>query len=849
MPGMRSVVLTLALVPLCTGLAGAAAADRVQVTIWEDVPKPWTWQPPAGDPADRYEVPAMGFVRVPAKYNGRGIEIDRSSPFAVHAETTVQVPAGPVRFVLRSRGSARLIVDGSLVAETDPIRPNTTGDDEVPALAPPEDPRWRYMAPGGQERIVPWTADGSPLRIELWALIGEQKMRPETGELSVSLERAGGVPVLVGGSSDATLTDAGWTAFDEAENLRLDAFDTARRRQAALGESGYWQTRHVLARREVEHTPLNLPPGEGNLIDRVLASDWQAAGVTPGTLVDDSRFFRRLSLDTIGVIPDAAEVEAFLADTHPDKRAKAIEARLADARWADGWMGYWQDVLAENPGILKPTLNNTGPFRNYLHNAFLDNTPFDRFVTELIRMEGSALGGGPAGFGIASQNDAPMAAKAHVVAKAFLAAEMKCARCHDAPFHPFEQTDLFSMAGLLAGKSQTIPGTSTVRRQEGGRVPAVSVSLKEGDVVAPDWTLTEIGPETLPEGLLPPQASSRERLAALVTSPRNARFAPVIVNRLWKRYLGVGLVDPVDDWDTATETRHPALLAALARELITHDYDLKHVARLILNSRIYQSECAADRASSVPAHMIAAPVRRRMSAEQLVDSLFASVGKSFHAEELNLDPDGRRPQKDFLNLGVPRRAWQFTSTSNERDRPALSLPVVQSIVDVLETFGWRPSRQDPITIRDEATTPLQPALLANGVVAARIARLSDDSAITELCLHDQSAPALIRALYLRILSRTPAQQEADRLVAYLGETYSGRIVEGANSAPIAAAMPSRRVSWSNHLSPEATKIQLERERLTRAGDPPTRRLTPEFRERMEDVVWALFNSPEVVFVP
>ena len=90
-------------------------------------------------------------------------------------------------------------------------------------------------------------------------------------------------------------------------------------------------------------------------------------------------------------------------------------------------MGYWQDVLAENPGILKPTLNNTGPFRRYLHQAFSDNKPFDRYATELIRMEGSRLFGGPAGFGLATQNDAPMAAKAHVLAKAFLAADMKCA--------------------------------------------------------------------------------------------------------------------------------------------------------------------------------------------------------------------------------------------------------------------------------------------------------------------------------------------------------------------------------------------------------------------------------------
>ena len=89
----------------------------------------------------------------------------------------------------------------------------------------------------------------------------------------------------------------------------------------------------------------------------------------PNPPVDDAGFFRRLWLDTIGVPPTAEEVEAFLADTRPDKRSRAVDDRLADPRWADDWMGYWQDVLAENPGILKPTLNNTGPFRRFLHRG------------------------------------------------------------------------------------------------------------------------------------------------------------------------------------------------------------------------------------------------------------------------------------------------------------------------------------------------------------------------------------------------------------------------------------------------------------------------------------------------
>jgi hypothetical protein len=105
-----------------------------------------------------------------------------------------------------------------------------------------------------------------------------------------------------------------------------------------------------------------------------------------------------------------------------------------------------------------------------------------------------------------------------------------------------------------------------------------------------------------------------------------------------------------------------------------------------------------------------------MSAEQVVDSLFTACSKDFQAGELNIDADGSRVFTSSLNLGHPTRAWQFTSLSNERDRPSLSLPMAQGFLDVLESFGWRASRQDPLTVREESPNGLQPAVLANGVL-------------------------------------------------------------------------------------------------------------------------------------
>jgi hypothetical protein len=284
----------------------------------------------------------------------------------------------------------------------------------------------------------------------------------------------------------------------------------------------------------------------------------------------------------------------------------------------------------------------------------------------------------------------------------------------------------------------------------------------------------------------------------------------------------------------------------LARELIGHDYDLKHVARLILNSRAYQSAVRDAEAAAADVAQGAWPVRRRMSAEQLVDSLFAAAGKPLGAGPINIDIDGARPEESSLNLGLAARAWHFTSLSNERDRPSLALPQAQPFVTLMEAFGWRGSRQDPLTVRAESAEVLQPALMANGTLSARVTRLTDDSAFTSIALAEQPLAELVRQVYLRLLSRLPSEAEQSAWCDVLKTGYDDRRID----APAITVEPVRQlVSWSNHLAPEANQFKAELEKRVRAGQPPTRRLQPDWRERMEDMLWVLVNSPEFVFLP
>jgi len=760
----------------------------------------------------------------------------------------VRLAEGEHRLLLRARTATRVRMDGELIAETKFAIRNASGHESVPELPEPLGQGVRQLRPGLYEQQMVVESPGAEHVFTLEAFVGDSSgLRMETGELSVSILSDGKKYSLLSPKHHVPLTDEGWEDYAEEHSMAMDRRNAATRHAVSSEEAEYWQWRHQVARKQLA----KLEPIGGKSVDSFVDRKLRMAKLKPFDQVDDWTFLRRVSLDVVGVPPTSEQIKTFFEDSSPKRRSKFIDRILAEDGWADHWVGYWQDVLAENPNILKPSLNNTGPFRFWIHESFADNKPFDRFVTELVMMEGSKYYGGPAGFEMAAENDVPMAAKAQVVAQAFLGLEMKCARCHDAPYHDFRQEQLFSLAAMLKRSPQNVPASSSIPASAHitlGRL--VNVTLKPGSNVAPAWPFPELMDGALHDEVVRKAGDTREQLAALLTDPRNQRFAQVVANRLWKRYMGWGVVEPVDDWDHA-EASHPELLDFLGRVFVLSGYDLKHLARLILNSQAYQRELLPNAIESQPAEpeerLFAGQVRRRLSAEQVVDSLFAISGKAMEAEELTMDVDGRRPARTFLNLGVPHRAWQLTSLSNERDRPALSIPKAQSVVDVLSVFGWRDSRQDAQTKRDHESNVLQPATVANGVLVKRFSQLSDNSAFTEVAVKAVSPDELVEVLFERVYTREPSAVERQVFVELLSTGFTKRVVPGAKVTK--RVKSNHAVSWSNHLSPEATRIKVEMERLTRAGDPPTERLQLEWREKMEDMLWAMANSPEFVFVP
>ena len=571
-------------------------------------------------------------------------------------------------------------------------------------------------------------------------------------------------------------------------------------------------------------------------------------------LSDDYAFIRRVYFDTLGLPPTPNEIRNFVCDQDPQKRAKIIDKLIEKDEVVDNWMGEWLDLLAENPSLLNQSLNSTGPFRWFVYESLIDRKPLDRMVTELILMRGDPVRGGSAGFGQAAENDAPFAAKAHIIASSFLGVEMECARCHDAPYHSSTQRDLFSLSAMLERKPVTVPASSRVPAsffQHKGRKSLIEVTLKPNETISPTWSLKEfIDPTeaTSLEHLLDNKNDSRERLAMMVTSHENKRFAKVIVNRIWKRLMGAGIVEPAHDWE-GNQPSHPDLLDWLAIKLIESEYDPREIYKLIMNSESYQRQAVGKNSKSN--HLsrgFLSPDPRRLSAEQVVDTIHYSTNQEIDSETLTFVFDGGRPLKNRNTLGKPTRAWMMGTLNNSRDRPSLAKPKAQTIVNVMKAFGWTGTRQKPIHEREKDPNVLQAGILANGTLVSNVARVSNQSFLAELALNTKSAPDLIENIFLRFLGRLPNQKEQTSALELINPGFENRVSMNDESFKPKQNEKLPLITWFNHLSPEATTVQMKVEKQVRQGPPVDPRINPDWRERYEDLIWSLINHREFVWL-
>ena len=353
-------------------------------------------------------------------------------------------------------------------------------------------------------------------------------------------------------------------------------------------------------------------PQENNRVDQLVWSKLEKMGLTPSPLCDDATFLRRLHLDVTGTLPDADQVRRFLDDPDPKKRSKEVELVLQSPEYADYWALQWADVLL----VDRNQLGDRGAyqFHAWLHEQLSTNRPYDHWVRELILASGNSGTYGPVNFYRALRTSEELT---RAVSQAFLGIRMDCAQCHHHPFEKWGQEDFFGLAGFFNGlQRKSVQGDRELVYHRGYQTARMPLSNREVQMRPPD------GPVLTKEVAGDP----RRFLADWLTRKNNPWFSRVVVNRLWKHFLGRGLVEPEDDLRSTNPAVNEPLLDFLAQQIEDANFDLKQGIRLITNSRVYQlsadtNELNYDDEQNFSHHQL-----KRLQAEVLLDAICKVTG-------------------------------------------------------------------------------------------------------------------------------------------------------------------------------------------------------------------------------
>lgn len=456
-----------------------------------------------------------------------------------------------------------------------------------------------------------------------------------------------------------------------------------------------------------------------NEIDRIVYGELSKLSIKPAELCSDQVFIRRVYLDVIGTLPTPGEVVRFIKDKRPDKRAKLIDSLFERKEFADYWALKWCDLLrvkAEFPINLWP--NAVQAYHRWIYDAIRNNMRYNKFVRELLTSSGSNFREPPVNFYRGIQGHSP-AAIANAAALLFLGMRI-------------DKWPADKRAGFEAFFSRVAyKGTAEWKEEIVYCDPSGTEPVK---VVFPDGT-TE---------MVPVSKDPRVVFANWLLSPDNPYLARNIVNRIWSWLLGRGLINEPDDIRPDNPPSNPRLLAYLEKELIKSDYDLRHIYKLILNSRTYQQSSIPSSDKPAAGTLFAYYPVRQLDAEVLIDALNSITGTSESYSSPIPEPFSFIPEQNrSINLADGSITSQF-----------------------LEMFG-RPSRDTGLeSERNNMPNDAQRLHMLNSThIQNKIAR---GWKINTLIRSSGRKPEkIVEQLYLNILSRYPAGFEVEIAKKYL----------------------------------------------------------------------------------
>jgi hypothetical protein len=576
----------------------------------------------------------------------------------------------------------------------------------------------RWIAAG-----APASAPDAPRVIKLRMVPAERTLRhDQIQQLAVLAEY-----------SDGSVRDVTRQA-EYSSNLEMVAGVEADGLVHALGQSG----EAAIMARYMGHVTVFLalvPHGEpiasipefvpANYIDELALAKWKKLGLRPSPLADDATFLRRVTIDLCGRLPTAAEARVFLTDSAIDKRARVIDRLLDSADYPAYFAMRWGSILRNSN--LAGANQAAYAFHNWIKDMIARNRPYDEFVRGIVAAAGEWQEAPAINWYWQSRDDQLHQATADT-AQVFLGLRLQCARCHHHPYERWSQNDYYGLAGFF---------TRLGRKSFGEPPPyfaAANVTAGEknpltGKVPEPKYLDGAVAKFT-------PEQDPRHALVDWMARPDNPFFARTLVNRMWGHFLGRGLYHEVDDLRETNPPSNPQLLDALAQDFIRHQFDVKHVIRTIVNSRVYQLSSEPTSDNRDDRQNFARYYARRLPAEVFLDAVNQTTGA----------------KNGFSGV-----------SSNAR---AVDLPHEGFGSYFLDTFD-RPRRVTGCECeRSSGATLAQVLLLANSdEIENKLG--SGDGQIAKLLKEKRPIKEIIEELYLTAYARQPTGQELECNLAYV----------------------------------------------------------------------------------
>jgi hypothetical protein len=428
--------------------------------------------------------------------------------------------------------------------------------------------------------------------------------------------------------------------------------------------------------------PVETPPGfvypqvaASNYIDREVFARLRRLNMAPSDLAPDEEFLRRVYIDTIGALPSPDEVRAFLASKDPDRRAKKIDELLAHPMHAALWATKFCDITGNNTLALEQPVNLKSKRSQMWHDWFrkrlAENVPYDEIVKNVLcatsregrpvaewlaetrKIDDAALSGHNYPYAERQtldlfwrrQQQLPIEQWGEKTAAAFLGIRLECAQCHKHPFDRWTQAEYRAYANLFGqvtfgvqpDAKKLVDEENKARRTKGkqqknNQIPIVRevyLAPKAKSLPHPD-TKQPLPAQALGGPVIRVERGQDARLAlfAWMRSPDNPYFARSFVNRVWGHYFGIGLVHPVDDFSLANPPSNDKLLDALAKDFIEHNYDIRHLERRILNTRVYQLTSRTNATNKLDRNNYSHSYVRPMMAEVVVDVINSALAST-----------------------------------------------------------------------------------------------------------------------------------------------------------------------------------------------------------------------------